>query len=269
MRFDIVTLFPELFAPFLSVGVTRRAYESKQLDVRLWQLRDWAEGNYKRVDDRPFGGGPGMLMQAEPLARCVQAVRQERADAAPVLLFAPQGQVLQHKLVSEWAQHPLGAILICGRYEGIDQRFIDSTVDLQISIGDYVLSGGELAAMVFLDSIARLQEGVLHSPASHEQESFHPAQEGMLDHPHYTRPESWRGLSVPLVLLQGNHAQIDAWRRDQRLALTQKYRPELLLPSTPVQTAVRVNKNGKRNPARNRADDAADNAADNAVQLKK
>ena len=227
MRFDVITLFPELFAPFLVSGVTRRAYESKQLDVHLWSPRDFAEGNYRRVDDRPFGGGPGMVMMAEPLARCLAAVKADRAEAAPVVLFSPIGERLDHAGVERWSASA-GAILVCGRYEGIDQRFIDTHVDVQLSLGDFVLSGGEVAAMALLDAVARLQPGVLGDEASHVQDSFNPALDGLLDCPHYTRPEDWDGRKVPEELLSGHHARIEAWRRQQRLALTAKHRPDLL-----------------------------------------
>ena len=227
MRFDIVTLFPELFAPFLSSGITRRAFESGQVDVRLACLRDFAEGNYRRVDDRPFGWGPGMVMMAEPLTRCLKSVQAQRADAAPVILFAPGGKPLDHAMVAHWAQSA-GATLICGRYEGLDQRFIDEYVTVQISLGDFVLSGGEIAAMALLDAVARLQPGVLNSADSHRQDSFNPALDGLLDCPHYTRPEHWCGRVVPDVLMSGNPAQIERWRREQRLTLTAHLRPELI-----------------------------------------
>ncbi|HET8747247.1 MAG TPA: tRNA (guanosine(37)-N1)-methyltransferase TrmD [Ramlibacter sp.] len=227
MRFDVVTLFPELFAPFLAAGVTRRAYETRQVDVRLWQLRDYAEGNYRRVDDRPFGGGPGMVMLAEPLARCLAAVKAERGDAAPVVLFSPIGERLDHAGVERWSASA-GAILVCGRYEGIDQRFIDTHVDVQLSLGDFVLSGGEIATMALLDAVARLQPGVLNDAGSHQEDSFNPALDGLLDCPHYTRPEEWNGLRVPEELLSGHHARIEAWRRRQRLALTARHRPDLI-----------------------------------------
>ncbi|MFI4927224.1 MAG: tRNA (guanosine(37)-N1)-methyltransferase TrmD [Burkholderiales bacterium] len=219
MRFDVVTLFPELFAPFLAAGVTRRAYETKQVDVRLWNLRDFAEGNYRRVDDRPFGGGPGMVMLAEPLARCLAAIRADRADGAPVVLFSPVGPRLDHAQVEQWSASA-GAVLLCGRYEGIDQRFIDAHVDVQLSLGDFVLSGGEVAAMALLDAVARLQPGVLNDAGSHQEDSFNPALDGLLDCPHYTRPEEWEGARVPPELLSGHHAQIERWRRERRLELT-------------------------------------------------
>jgi tRNA (guanine37-N1)-methyltransferase len=227
MRFDVVTLFPELFAPFLAAGVTRRAYETRQVDVRLWQLRDFAEGNYRRVDDRPFGGGPGMVMLAEPLERCLAAVQAERGAVAPVVLFSPIGERIDHAQVERWSAST-GAILLCGRYEGIDQRFIDAHVDVQLSLGDFVLSGGEVAAMALLDAVARLQPGVLNDAGSHQADSFNPALDGLLDCPHYTRPEEWNGHKVPPELLSGHHANIEAWRRQQRLALTARHRPDLL-----------------------------------------
>jgi len=227
MRFDVVTLFPELFAPFLAAGVTRRAYETKQVDVRLWNLRDFAEGNYRRVDDRPFGGGPGMVMLAGPLARCLAAVKADRGDAAPVVLFSPIGERLDHAGIEGWSAGG-GATLLCGRYEGIDQRFIDTHVDVQLSLGDFVLSGGEIAAMALLDAVARLQPGVLNDAGSHQEDSFNPALDGLLDCPHYTRPEEWNGLKVPEELLSGHHARIDAWRRRQRLTVTAQHRPDLI-----------------------------------------
>lgn len=233
MRFDVITLFPELFGPFLTQGVTRRAFESGQVQVKLWNLRDFAQGMYRRVDDRPFGGGPGMVMMAEPLFRCWQAIRDDRAEAepAPTVLFSPLGERLAHPVVERFAQGA-GAILVCGRYEGLDQRFIDACVDVQISLGDFVLSGGEIAALALLDAVTRLQPGVLNDEGSHQQDSFNPALDGLLDCPHYTRPEVWQGPSgevgVPAVLLSGHHGHIDAWRRQQRLAATAKLRPDVL-----------------------------------------
>ena len=227
MRFDVITLFPELFDPFLKVGITRRAYETGQVQVELTNPRDFASGNYRRVDDRPFGGGPGMVMMAEPLEKALLAIRASRKDQAPVLLFSPIGQTLNHAAVERWSASE-GAILVCGRYEGIDQRFIDRYVDGQISLGDFVLSGGELAAMAMLDAIARLQPGVLSDADSHHQDSFNPALDGLLDCPHYTRPDTWAEQPVPAVLMSGHHEQIERWRRQQRLALTAQHRPDLL-----------------------------------------
>jgi tRNA (guanine37-N1)-methyltransferase len=239
MRFDIVTLFPELFTPLMQSGIIRRAFEaridgSKLVDVQFTQPRDFADGNYRRIDDRPFGGGPGMLMMAEPLARCVESIQAERAalgiPVCPVILFSPIGQPLKHAVVERFAKtndNP-GAILICGRYEGLDQRFIDTFVTEQISLGDFVLSGGEIPAMALLDAVARLQPGVLSDDQSHIQDSFNPCIGGLLDHPHYTRPEVWRGQAVPSVLVGGHHAEINKWRESQRKAITAANRPDVL-----------------------------------------
>jgi tRNA (guanine37-N1)-methyltransferase len=228
MRFDVVTLFPELFGPHLQVGVTRRAFESGQVTVKLWPLRDFAEDNYRRVDDRPYGGGPGMVMLAEPLERAIGAARADRGGAAPVVHFTPTGRRIDQAVVSEFAAGP-GAILLCGRYEGIDQRVLDTHVDVELSLGDFVLSGGELPALALLDAVARLQEGVLGDARSHEQDSF---SEGLLDCPHYSRPEVLGEGSdarpVPAVLLSGHHADIARWRRERSLELTARRRPDLI-----------------------------------------
>jgi tRNA (guanine37-N1)-methyltransferase len=227
MRFDVVTLFPELFAPHLTQGITRRAFESGQVEVRLWPLRDFATDAYRRVDDRPFGGGPGMVMLAEPLEAALAAVRAERGAPPAVVHFTPAGRRLDQALVQDFARGP-GAVLLCGRYEGIDQRVIDRHVTHEISLGDYVLSGGELAALVLLDAVARLQDGVLTAP-SHEQDSF---SDGLLEGPHYSRPETLAlpdgPATVPEVLLSGHHAQIARWRRERALELTARRRPDLI-----------------------------------------
>ena len=230
MRFDVITLFPELFAPHLAQGITRRAFETGLVDVRLWPLRDHVVDAYRRVDDRPFGGGPGMVMLAEPLERALAAVRAERglpADGGSVVVihFTPSGRRLDQSLVEEIARGP-GAVMLCGRYEGVDQRVIDRHVTLELSLGDYVLSGGELPALVLLDAVARLQPGVLHPP-SHEQESF---ADGLLEGPAYTRPEVLPdGRAVPAVLLSGHHGEIARWRRERALELTARRRPDLLV----------------------------------------
>lgn len=226
MRFDVVTLFPELFAPHFAHGVTRRAYESGRVEVRLWPLRDFADGAYRRVDDRPFGGGPGMVLLAEPLERALAAVRAE-APATPLVHFTPTGRRIDQQVVADFAAGP-GAILLCGRYEGVDQRFLDRHVDVELSLGDFVLSGGELPALALLDAVARLQPGVLGDAQSHEQDSF---SEGLLDCPHYSRPEVLPGdppQAVPAVLLSGHHAEIARWRRERSLELTARRRPDLI-----------------------------------------
>jgi tRNA (guanine37-N1)-methyltransferase len=226
MRFDVITLFPELFEPFLKLGVTRRAYESKQVDVRLWPLREHGEGAHQRVDDRPFGGGPGMVLLAEPLQRALAAVKVDRGESAPAVIhFTPTGRRIDQLLVRELAAGP-GAVLLCGRYEGIDQRFLDRHVMQELSLGDFVLSGGELPAMALLDALARLQPGVLGDEQSAEQDSF--GDDCLLDCPHYSRPEVLGDQAVPPVLLSGHHAQIERWRRERSLELTARRRPELI-----------------------------------------
>lgn len=226
MRFDVVTLFPELFAPHLAVGITRRAFTSGLVDVRLWQLRDFADDAYRRIDDRPYGGGPGMVMLVEPLLRALDAVRAERGEV-PVVHFTPTGRRLDQAVVQEFAAGP-GAVLLCGRYEGIDQRFIDRRVTHEISLGDFVLSGGELPALTLLDAVARLQEGVIPAP-SHEQDSFG---DGLLEGPSYSRPERLAldgdELAVPAVLLSGHHGEIARWRRERSLERTAQRRPDLI-----------------------------------------
>jgi tRNA (guanine37-N1)-methyltransferase len=224
VRFDLLTLFPELVAPHLVHGINRRAFSSGQVDVRCWNPRDFADDNYRRVDDRPFGGGPGMVMLVEPLERALAAAQADRGVAGPVVHFSPAGEPMTQASVQHWAASE-GAILVCGRYEGIDQRFIDRHVTHEISLGDFVLSGGELPALALLDAVARLQPGVLGDAASHEQDSF---SDGLLDCPHYSRPECLGGESVPEVLMSGHHANIQRWRREQSLRLTQDRRPDLI-----------------------------------------
>ncbi len=227
MRFDVVTLFPELFAPHLKHGITRRAFDCGRVDVRLWPLREFADDVHRRVDDRPFGGGPGMVMLAQPLIRALAAIQAERGGGASVVHFTPTGQRIGQDLVRALAAGP-GAVLLCGRYEGIDQRFIDRYVTLELSLGDFVLSGGELPALALLDAVARLQPGVLTAP-SHEQDSF---SDGLLEGPQYSRPEQLQlegaEVGIPAVLMSGHHERIARWRREQSLALTARRRPELI-----------------------------------------
>ncbi len=230
MRFDVVTLFPELFAPHFAHGVTRRAFESKQVDVRLWPLRDFAAADdpYRRVDDRPYGGGPGMVLLAESIERALAAVRADRGEettAPAVIVFTPAGRRIDQPLVRELAAGQ-GAVLLCGRYEGIDQRAIDRHATLELSLGDFVLSGGEIAALALLDALARLQPGVLHDDRSALRDSF---EDGLLEGPQYSRPEVLPdGDAVPAVLLSGHHAQIARWQRERSLELTARRRPELI-----------------------------------------
>lgn len=231
MRIDVITLFPDLIQAFAVQGVIRRAFDNGSIMLQCWNPRDFADGPNRRVDDRPFGGGPGMVMLAEPLTACLQAIRQAREDdrqRAPLIYFSPVGSQLHQAMVRGFASSPDGAVLLCGRYEGVDQRFIDTHVDQQISLGDFVMSGGEIAAMAWLDAVARLQAGVLHDSDSHAQDSFSPDLSGLLDCPHFTRPEVWRDQSAPPELLSGHHAQIASWRREQSLQLTAGNRPDLI-----------------------------------------
>jgi tRNA (guanine37-N1)-methyltransferase len=251
MRFDVVTLFPELFAPHLAQGVTRRAFgvatgadpAPPQVDVRLWQLRDFADDTYRRVDDRPYGGGPGMVMLAEPLLRVLRDIASDRCEPRPAVVhFTPTGRRIDQAVVEQFAGGS-GAVLLCGRYEGIDQRVIDAHVTHELSLGDFVLSGGELPALALLDAVARLQDGVLNAP-SHQQDSF---SDGLLEGPHYSRPEKLQvdGVeqAVPPVLLSGHHAQVKRWRRERSLELTQRRRPELI---TAARAAGQLSKDDER-----------------------
>jgi len=229
MRFDVVTLFPDVFEAHLKHGITRRAFDGGNVLVQLWPLREFADDAYRRVDDRPYGGGPGMVLLAEPLQRALLAVRAQRAETAPasVVHFSPAGRRLDQALVREFAAGP-GAVLLCGRYEGVDQRFVDAYVTHEISLGDFVLSGGELPALALLDAVARLMPGVLSEP-SHQQDSF---SEGLLEGPQYSRPDLWQApggpLPVPPVLLSGHHGQVARWRRERSLELTARRRPDLI-----------------------------------------
>ncbi|UTA53648.1 tRNA (guanosine(37)-N1)-methyltransferase TrmD [Lysobacter soli] len=224
MRIDIVSLFPDFVAQCAAFGVVGRAVERGLLSVHGFNPRDYAEGNYRRVDDRPFGGGPGMVMLVDPLRASLRAAREADPAPAKVLYMSPQGTPLTQAKVRELAGRER-LILLCGRYEGIDERLIRAEVDEEISIGDYVLSGGELAAAVIVDAVARLREGVLGDAESAVQDSF---EDGLLDCPHYTRPVEHELGTVPEVLMSGNHAEIAKWRRMQSLGRTWQRRPDLL-----------------------------------------
>ena len=226
MRIDIVSLFPEFVDQCAGFGVTGRARERGLLELHGWNPRDHAEGNYRKVDDRSFGGGPGMVMLVEPLRRCLAAMRAAEPLQRPHLVYlSPQGRPLDQARVRELAALPRLALL-CGRYEGVDERLLQHEVDEEISIGDYVLSGGELAAAVLIDAVARLQDGALNDAESALQDSFEG--DGLLDCPHYTRPVEHALGTVPEVLLSGNHAAIARWRRQQSLGRTWLRRPDLL-----------------------------------------
>ena len=223
MRFDVLTLFPDLVRQAMSAGVVGRALEKGRIELNCWNPRDYTEDNYRTVDDRPYGGGPGMVFMIEPLRRALMAAR-EQAGAAPVGLLSPQGRRFDQARACEWAKLP-GLVFVCGRYEGIDQRFVDAHVDEEISIGDFVVSGGEIPALAIMDALTRLLPGVLHTDASAIEDSF---MDGALDCPHYTRPELAPEGAVPAVLLSGNHAAIARWRRQQSLGATWLRRPDLL-----------------------------------------
>lgn len=227
-QFDIVTLFPEMLDAVTESGVTGRARERKLFELVPWNPRDFAANSYRTVDDRPYGGGPGMVMMAEPLEKAVRSARQRQKSAgvtrSRVVHLSPQGRPLDHRKVMEFAQLQ-GLVMLAGRYEGVDERLIARAVDEEVSIGDYVLSGGELAAMVVMDAVVRQLPGALGDAESASQDSF---VNGLLDCPHYTRPEVYEGEAVPPVLMSGNHAQIARWRLKQALGRTWQRRPDLL-----------------------------------------
>jgi tRNA (guanine37-N1)-methyltransferase len=227
-HFDVITIFPEMLDALLDHGITARALEEKRFELKTWNPRDFTADNYRRVDDRPFGGGPGMVMMAEPLQACIDAakIRQREAgvERPKVVLLSPQGERLTEALVQELS-NDAGVVLIAGRYEGVDERLVARSVDREISIGDYVTSGGELPAMVVIDCLVRRIPGSLNDAQSAAQDSF---SDGLLDWPHFTRPEKWRDAGVPEVLMSGNHAAIRRWRRKQALGRTQERRPDLI-----------------------------------------
>ena len=252
MQFEVFTLLPEVFPSYLDTSIIKRARERGLIHVRVHNIRDYTHDKHHMTDDTPYGGGGGMVMKPDPVFEAVEtviglntpfndsleepsvSVRDEAIPTPPnpdsnipIILLTPQGRVFNQTIAQELSAHPRIA-LICGRYEGVDQRFIDAEVQLQISLGDFVLSGGEIAALALLNALARLQPGVLGDEDSHQMDSFNPALDGLLDCPHYTRPEVWQGVPAPPVLMSGHHVQIERWRREQRLALTARQRPELL-----------------------------------------
>ena len=225
MRFDIITVFPELFTGVLECGILRRARQSGLVDIRIVNLRDFAKDRHRSVDDRPYGGGEGMVFMPAPLFEAIEYCRGEDKDwNGQVVLLTPQGKTWSQNLAVEFSTIP-HLLLICGRYEGVDQRVIDCLVDREISIGDFILTGGEIPAMVVLDSIVRLIPGALGCRDSAINESFST---GLLDYPQYTRPAEYRGHAVPEVLLSGDHARIEQWRQEQALEKTRQARPELI-----------------------------------------
>lgn len=228
MQFDVVSLFPEMFAALTQSGVTRRGIEQGRWGLHIWNPREFTQDRHRTVDDRPYGGGPGMVMLAKPLEAAIAAARQRQVDmglpAPRVVFMSPQGRPLTHERVVALKDEP-GLVVLCGRYEGVDQRLLDRCVDEEISLGDFVLSGGELPAMALMDAVVRLLPGVLGDEASAVEDSF---VNGLLDSPHYTRPEVYEGEPVPPVLMGGNHAEIMKWRRQRMLEATLKKRPDQL-----------------------------------------
>jgi tRNA (guanine37-N1)-methyltransferase len=230
LRFDIITIFPEFFSEVIDCGILRRARNAGLVEITAHDLRQWTTDKHHVVDDRPFGGGDGMVLKPEPIFAAVEALtgasrREDFPAKTRVMLLSPQGQVLSQALAQEIAEHTAHVVLICGRYEGVDERVAQALVTDEISIGDYVLSGGEPAATVVIDAVVRLLPGALGSETSAVFESF---SEGLLDHPQYTRPPEFRGMKVPEVLLSGNHAEIERWRKEAAIAKTRCKRPDLL-----------------------------------------
>ena len=222
MKFEIITLFPEMFSAIKEEGIVARAIKKSIISVSEWQLRDFSSNKYKNVDDKPYGGGGGMVMQVNPIRACIAKIKKQ-SPKTKVIYLSPQGQTLNQSLVEKLASFD-SLTLLCGRYEGIDERIIENDIDYEVSIGDYVISGGELAAMVLIDSVSRRLPNVLGNVDS-LKDSF---TDNLLDYPHYTRPEIIDGQSVPVVLLSGNQTKIDAWRHEQSIEKTNQKRPDLL-----------------------------------------
>lgn len=229
LRFDVITLFPPIFDAVTRYGISGRAHDRGLWQLHAWNPRDFTSDAHRTVDDRPYGGGPGMVMLPEPLRLSVEHARAARVqgDGAPVVLLSPTGRRFDQNMAARLVDGP-GAVLVCGRYEGVDQRFIDACVTEEWSLGDFVLSGGELAAAAMMDAVVRLLPGALNHEQSCVQDSFDPSLSGLLDCPHYTRPEVYEGRAVPAELLSGHHAQIARWRREQSLRLTAARRPDLI-----------------------------------------
>lgn len=224
MRIDIITLFPEMFEPVLNGSIIGRAQKSEALEIHCHQLRDYAFDKHKRVDDTPYGGGMGMLMKAEPIALCFEDICKQIGSRPHFIYMSPQGKTMNQGRLKELSQIE-NVCILCGHYEGVDQRLLDSFIDEEVSIGDYVLTGGELPAMVFTDALARMVPGVLSNNECFTEESHF---NGLLEYPQYTKPSVWRDMEVPEVLLSGHHANIEKWRKEQSLEVTKRKRPELL-----------------------------------------
>ena len=226
MQIDIITIFPDIFKAIFGESIIKRAQEKRLAKINIHNLRDFSSDKHKKIDDRPFGGGPGMVFKPEPIFDAVKYIKtKSKSKKTKVILFSPQGKTLGHKLAKQLSNYKQ-LVLICGHYEGIDERVITKLVDEEISIGDYVLTGGELPAMVLVDAVVRLVPGVLGDKDSAKFDSF---SDDMLEYPHYTRPANYKGMKVPEVLLSGDHNKIEAWRREQSYKITRKKRPDLLI----------------------------------------
>jgi tRNA (guanine37-N1)-methyltransferase len=221
MRFDVLSLFPELFQSYLQQSLLKLAIEKQLVDVRLWNIRDWATDRHKSVDDTPYGGGPGMLMACPPVYACVEAVQADASPCGQLVMLTPQGRRLDQSLVRELATHPR-LLLLCGRYEGFDERIAQGLKPLEISAGDFICNGGEVPAMLVIDTVIRLIPGVLGDETSSKYDSF--SESGLLEYPQYTRPREFRGMAVPEILLSGNHGEIARWREQQSVERTSQRR---------------------------------------------
>ena len=225
MRFDVLTLFPDLFHSYLDQSLLKKAIDAGLVDVNLWDFRDWTTDKHRSVDDKPFGGGPGMLIACDPVYQCVEHVQRQGDSPGQLVMLTPQGRRLDQSLVEELATKPR-LLLLCGRYEGFDERIRQGLKPLEISAGDFICNGGEVPAMLVIDTVIRLVPDVLGDETSHKYDSF--SQSGLLEYPQYTRPRVYRGMEVPEVLLSGDHGKIEAWRREQSLARTRELRSDLL-----------------------------------------
>lgn len=225
MRFDVLTLFPDMFSGYVGQSLLKLAIQNGLVDVKTWNYRDWAQGKRKSVDDKPFGGGPGMLLSCEPVYNCVEAVQADAEDPGQLIMMTPQGRKLDHKLVTELATDHKRLVLLCGRYEGFDERIRQGLQPMEISVGDFICNGGEVPAMLIIDTVIRMIPGFLGDETSNRYDSF--AEKGLLEHPQYTRPREFRGMSVPDVLLSGNHKEIARWEEEQSLRMTQERRKDI------------------------------------------
>lgn len=225
MRFDVLTLFPEMFTGYLGQSLLNLAIQKGLVDVQVWNFRDWSKDKRKSVDDKPFGGGPGMLLMCEPVFDCVEAVQAEGEEPGQLIMLSPQGRMLDQNLVTELAENHKRLVLLCGRYEGFDERIRQSLKPMEISVGDFICNGGEVPSMIIIDTVIRMIPGVLGDETSNRYESF--AESGLLEHPQYTRPREFRGMEVPEVLLSGNHEDIAQWRAEESLRLTEERRRDL------------------------------------------